>query len=375
MYAARLAIAFLIGFWSLAGHAADLSLKDLDCAKILERWARDPASVPKHMVDRCKEQMAEAAPPVAPLPQAAAVDPCTGPNAAASVLCWGPWAVLAPAAESPAATLAMPAIAIDCSSGADISDQCVPQLQAQEVVTGCAPGTPCGFATLVAGALNSADVEDTSFVRFDLATDGTSFTVDPDGANEINSVPMTTGFSSHTDNYENMGAIGVADGELSALVTRVVRGDEGSIQLAADAWLHGNIDTRVAQSGYFAWGTATSQSGLNALNSSGVSVVFRGPMSVDNSTNALMTVNFGTQPNWTGTWTNPAWSFGAGGSVTGANLMSNPAQFTANVESGSFVQGALLGEPGGQGLAHIIDVRLANQGHIKDVGLLRQAPN
>jgi len=102
-------------------------------------------------------------------------------------------------------------------------------------------------------------------------------------------------------------------------------------------------------------------------------VSYSGAMSVNNSTNAAMTVNFGSQPNWTGNWTNPAWSFDAGGSVTGVNLMSDPAQFTSNVQSGSFVQGALVGEPGGQGITHIIDVRLSGgPGHIKDVGLLRE---
>ena len=78
-------------------------------------------------------------------------------------------------------------------------------------------------------------------------------------------------------------------------------------------------------------------------------------MSVNNATNANMTVNFGSQPNWTGTWTNPAWSFGAGGTVSGVNLISNPAQFSINVQSG-VVQGALVGEPGKAGIVHMIDV-------------------
>ena len=261
---------------------------------------------------------------------------------------------------------------LDCASGTDIADQCVPLLEPQMAIAGCTPGTPCGFATLVAGATSSADVEDTTIVPFDMATDGSSFTVDPNGANEIDSVSMTTGFSSRPDDYENMGSLGLVEGQISMLVARVVRDDEGNLQLAADVWRDGNVQTRVARSGYFAWGMATSQSGLNSLNTNGVSVTFNGPMSVNNATNASMTVNFGTQPNWTGTWTNPAWSFGAGGSVTGVNLMSNPAQFTSNVQSGSFVQGALVNEPGRQGVVHAIDVKLNDHGHIKDVGLLRQ---
>ena len=46
--------------------------------------------------------------------------------------------------------------------------------------------------------------------------------------------------------------------------------------------------------------------------------------------------------------------------------------FARVVQAGSFVQGALLGEPGRQGIAHIIDVTLGGQGRIKDVGLLRE---
>jgi hypothetical protein len=96
-------------------------------------------------------------------------------------------------------------------------------------------------------------------------------------------------------------------------------------------------------------------------------------MSVNNSTTGNLTVNFGGNPSWTGTWTNPAWSFGAGGAVSGPNLISLPDQFTSNVTgSGNFVQGAIVGEQGGpRGLAHIIDVTLEGQGRIKDVGLLR----
>jgi hypothetical protein len=54
--------------------------------------------------------------------------------------------------------------------------------------------------------------------------------------------------------------------------------------------------------------------------------------------------------------------------------VSQPGQFTENVVAEqSFVQGVLLGEPGGaHGIAHIIDVTLADQDRIKDVGLLRE---
>ncbi len=152
-----------------------------------------------------------------------------------------------------------------------------------------------------------------------------------------------------------------------------MRDDENQVLLAADVWSHGNRANQTSQSGYFAWGTATSQAGLDSLNAGNVSVNFSGPMSVDNRTVGSMTVDFGTNPAWTGTWTNPGYSFGAGGTVSGADLISQPGQFTENVIADqSFVQGVLLGEPGGaRGIAHIIDVTLLNQDRIKDVGLLR----
>jgi hypothetical protein len=86
-----------------------------------------------------------------------------------------------------------------------------------------------------------------------------------------------------------------------------------------------------------------------------------------------MTRNFGSNPNSSGTWVNPAYAFSAGGTVTGADLISTPGQFSANVVAGeSLVQGALVGEAGNRGVAHLIDVTLAGQGLVRDVGLLRE---
>jgi hypothetical protein len=260
-----------------------------------------------------------------------------------------------------------------CEAGSQPSDRCVPQLEPGLIVSACSAGAPCGFATVVMGVTSSADSANTTFAKFDLAADGTTFTVDPAGPNEIKSVTgMTTIVTPRGDGYDNLRSSGRTGDEQSRLVARVVRNDDDEIQLAADIWGHGNRATGDAHSGYFAWGIATSQAGLDSLNSGNVSVDFAGPMSVDNKTSAAMTVNFGTQPTWSGMWTNPAYSFGAGGQVSGVNLISSPAQFTPNVvHDGSFVQGAVLGEPGHQALAHIIDVTLTDQQHIKDVGLLR----
>ncbi len=209
------------------------------------------------------------------------------------------------------------------------------------------------------------------FGRFDLAPNGSSFGVKPQSGGEINSVPMTTNVQPRPDGYGNLRATG-RDGDVqSRLIARVEQDDDGNVQLAADVWTHGTREN--ARSGYFAWGTTTSQAGLDSLNAGNVSVNFTGPMSVDNTTTANMTVNFGASPTWTGNWVNPAWSFGAGGVVTGADLISQPGKFTDNVVgTGNFVQGALVGEADGpRGIIHVIDVTLADQGHIMDVGLAR----
>jgi len=373
MTIARLALILLTtcGAWSV--QAVTLVPGQQDCAEILKRWAEDPDSVPKHLVDACKEQIGAAAPVVAAEPPPAEVaEPCAGPDAEKSVLCWGPWSALAPAAAAPVSALEIPDRPGDCESGNELDSRCVALIELPPPIASCPPGTPCGFATLVDGVTSSADVEQTELVPFDMSPDGTSFTVDPSGPREIASVAMTTNIQPRPDGYENLRSNGISGDEQSRLVARIVRDGEGQVELAADVWGHGNRATGVANSGYFAWGISTSQPGLSFLNGNGLSVDFSGPMSVDNATTAAMTVNFGSQPTWSGSWTNPAWQFGAGGPVTGVDMISDPAQFTSNVQAGSFVQGALLGEPGRQGIAHIIDVTLQDQRHIKDVGLLRE---
>jgi len=378
----RLTILFLLAACSLGAQAADLALEDQDCASILERWAENPEAVPARLVDACKEQMAQPAEPVAALePAPAMADPCAD-GGAGNVLCWGPWAALAPAAAAPMVALAIPPHVGDCDVGSGISDRCRVQLEQIDPGPGpepayplapCEPGMPCGFATFVDGVTSTGDVEDTEFKRFDFAPDGTRFVVDPGGPDEIHSVAMDTNIQPRPDGYENLRANGIEGEEQSRAIARIIREGEGAdIELAADIWAHGNRGTRAGNSGYFAWGVATSASGLALLNGEGISLTFTGPMSVNNATNGSITVDFGSQPSWTGSWENPAWSFGAGGSVNGVNLLSDPSRFSSNVQAGSVVQGALLGEPGGnQGIAHIIDVHLADGGHIKDVGLLR----
>jgi len=362
-------------------QAANASRSDQDCARLLERWATDPKAAPKSVIDACKEQLAAIAPAAAPVERpdrasVASLDPCSGPNAGDSVLCWGPWSALAPAAAAPLVTLNLPEAAVECDLIADVADQCVPTYVPLLPVDGCTPGTPCGFATIVSGSSSTGEAEDTEFGSFRLAADGTDFSVSPrtgdTSGGDIDSLPMTANFRPRRDGYNQMRSSGDEGDYYSRLIARVEQDDDGDVLLAADIWTHGTISD--SQSGYFAWGNATSQQGLDTLNAGSISVSYSGPMSVNNATTGAMTVNFGGNPNWTGTWTNPAYSFGAGGSVSGVNLISQPDQFTSNVTgTGNFVQGALVGEPGGaHGITHIIDVTLEGQGRIKDVGLLRE---
>ena len=256
----------------------------------------------------------------------AALDPCSGPDAADNVLCWGPWASVIPAAEGMRTTLEVPDLGLYCDPGTQLSDECFANLGAQLEVEGCPPGTPCGFATIVDGTTSTGEAEATEFGRIVLAADGTSFVISPEsGTAPIESVAMTTTVTPRPDGDGQLRSTG-SDGDVnSRLIARVVQDEGGAIQLAADVWTHGTREN--ARSGYFAWGTTTSQAGLDALNAGNVSLDFSGAMSVNNATTGNMTVNLGTNPNWSGTWVNPAWTFNAGGSVTGANLMSDPAKF------------------------------------------------
>lgn len=368
-----------LGCFAFNAQAADLGLSNSDCAEILEKWATDPDSVSQQAVDTCQEMLATAPVAAAPLAAvaAAAADPCSGSGASGSVYCWGPWAALAPAA----AGNPLPGPALDVKEidqrpeMAALYDAELEPLSSPPVAT-CTPGLPCGFATVVVGVSSRADAEDTEFASFDLASDGTQFTVAPGEAGEIQSVSgMTTGYSPRGDQFETLQAGGADGSERSRLIARVLRNTDGEIEQAADVWAHGDSASGQAQSGFFAWGRTTSQADLDRLNGDSVtrSVAFSGPMSVDNQTMGTMTVNFGSQPTWNGSWNNPAWSFGAGGQVSGVDLVSTPDQFTSNVGANSFVQGALLGEERRRAIAHIIDVDVQGAGRIRDVGLLPEA--
>jgi len=377
----------LLGFTIIpaTSDAAEAVLSRDDCQRVVEQWAaaEEPAATPA-VLDTCKQRLADTgeeaeAERLAAFPQSA-LNPCAEPGASDSVLCWGPWAALAPAAGPPlprAVASTRPPTEVSCRP--ELAEQCgadiIPLAPVSPLpATSCPPGTPCGFATVVEGITSSDEAANTVFARIDLQPDGSAFTIEDGDLVEIVSVAgMTIIISPRLDDYENLRANGQQNDERSRLVARVVRDQDGNLLLAADVWSHGNSATQAANSGYFAWGISSSQSSLDTLNAGNVSLFYAGTMSVDNRTDAEMRIDFGTNPQWSGNWSNPAWAFSAGGDVTGADLISDPARFSGNVAAAtSYVQGALLGEQGSRALAHIIDVELAGHGRIKDVGLLRE---
>ena len=233
-----------------------------------------------------------------------------------------------------------------------------------------ASGTPCGFATVVDES-RAARIRGYHLCEIIVAADGTWFVIDPDGRRDRSVTGMDTVVTDRlTDDYEHAGG---RDGdEQSRLVARVIRGGGNEILLAATS---GAMATarRCRQLRLFRLGNHHQRGGTRRTESRQRQHDLQRPLSVDNATVANLNVDFGTNPVWSGTWTNPAWSFGAGGVVSAADLISEPGKFTENVVAeGSFVQGALLGEAGNRGLAHIIDVNLHDHGRIRDVGLLRE---
>jgi len=348
---------------------AQEDVSNLDCAAILESYAANPKAVPKSVADDCQQAINIApgagSPREALVADSQAVDPCSGAGAQSSVICWGPWAApLSPAAGGPAlptATLApteYPTRPEALAIGPD------PELP-------CSPGLPCGFATVVAGIQSIAPAAETAFAKFDLAQDGSQFSVDQDGT-EINSATgMSVVYSDRPDEYENMRS-GGAEGDLrSRLIARVLRqGDD--IQIAADAWGHVDLDSGQRNSGFFAWGVAITQADIDALTRESTVLNFSGPMSVDNSTMANISLTYGADPSWSGDWNNPNYAFTAGGDLAGANFLSDPSQFSANVQEG-FVQGAVVGTNSSRAVTHIVEVTLDGAGLVRDVGLLREA--
>ncbi len=389
MKAIKPLVVLMLGLVFSQAHAAGLALSKSDCMDILERWAADPASVPRHLVDSCKEMMGagtaaatgQPAPnikPAAGQPAIASVDPCSGPDASSSVHCWGPWGFLAPAAGG-VAPVALAKID-EFDPRPELADAFDPRLTTPNTppppLGSCSPGAACGFATLVPGTASQSQGTPSAIVPFQMQTDGSEFVVDPGGQTEIiSNSPLDPTIGPGPDRFEK-----TVNGVESKLIAETKRDSRGNIVEALGAWDHNDLvstDPAKTNSGSFVWGVATSQARLDELNNGGrgISMNFSGRMTGDPQTRANMTVNFGTQPNWRGNWNNAqkGVQFDAGGSVTGVNLVSDPTKFSTNVQgSRSFVQGVLLGERGDQSVAHAIDVTLTSGESLKSVGVLRQ---
>ncbi len=370
-------VAVFTGFYFSAANAEDAVLTQSECADILQSWAESPKSVAKDLVERCQNSISL----IEPAAGMAAVDPCAGPGAGSLVLCWGPWSSLAPAAGAVAPTTDLagiyefegrPELASTLGVGAGDLTPEIPVLP----LGSCTPGAGCGFASVVDGPSADAPAGDTSIARYDMASDASQFVIGAGGAGQISSVTdMSARYADRTDEYETMTSQGIDGGQRSRLIARVIRGGNGEVEQAADLWASGNTAAGgQVNSGYFAWGKVTSQADLDQLNASMSprSINYSGLMSVDNRTTGNITVNFGAQPNWSGNWTNPGYTFDAGGPVSGADMISQAGQFSSNVTGNSYVQGVLLGGEGNRGVAHTIDVELTGAGRIKDVGLLRE---
>jgi hypothetical protein len=351
--------------------AGDIALTDEDCIKILERWAADPDSVPANLVEPCRHQVDTIGGPEASAPpESQQRDPCAELEAEKRVDCWGRWEPRYRESYRPVVLAALP-LELRPEDASQLTPTPLPP---EPPLGGCVPGTPCGFATVVAGVTGSAPGDDTIATIFQLAPDGSAFTVAPGLEGEVDSVTGMVPSSIFIDGVENVRSVGNSGDLGSRFLARVFRDEaDGPIRSAADFWQNGNVATGEASSGFFAWGFTTTQADLDTLNGgAGIDVSFAGPMSVDNRTNSEITVHFGVAPTWDGTWTNPNYAFDAGGRVTGVDLVSDPAAFSPNVLPGSFVQGVLIGPIGDQRIAHVFDVTLSGIGNIKDVGLLHQ---
>jgi hypothetical protein len=342
-----------------------------DCKKIMGSGGVALKAVPLSVAESCKQVLALA--PGAGANSRSAnspSDPCSGAAAAASVYCWGPWDVLQPAAAGP--DIQPDALAQVCNRP-ECSDLFTPTLILSLPLESCTPGASCGFATIASGTTVPASAADVELVTFALAADGTSFTIRPGQPGEFQSAQgLSQSFAPLPGEFEYMQAAGIDGDKLSLLIARVIQ-QGGNFEYAADNWIDVDIVNAEANSGSFAWGYATNQADLDALNSGiGTVLNFSGGMSGDVATVANITLTMGPSASWTGTWVNSdsVKNFTAGGSVIGADFLSDDNSFSPNVQDG-YVQGAILGDIGDQAVTHAVDVTLDTVGAIKDVGLLR----
>lgn len=245
----------------------------------------------------------------------------------------------------------------------------------------CETGADCGFSVLDPAFCSHP--EDQTVGTFTINRDGDRFAFDQGGPDEIRSVDN----GHHKTTFEGQTAYrGEHNGYESGFAGEMQTNANGKLVQASGIWGHGAtgfIDNHLtanlteANGGRYVWGNTSNQHTLDSLNNGGqgISLHFLGNNMISTDTAASVTVNFGTQPNWTGEWENSATSvgFSAGGDVQGVNLVSDSSQFSANIVADqSFIQGLLLGELGAQSLATALELVLQDGTIIKDVGLLQQ---
>ena len=191
----------LLAMW-LAPAYADNHVTAEDCQKITEGKFLLKA-VPADVAESCRELAALA--PAAGSADASSADPCAAENAGASVRCWGPWALLAPAADAGGG---FPSVYTD-----QIPPDERPEVLPRDLVDGeipeppippeppvppvlplgpCEAGASCGFATIINGSGALGDPDTAEIATFDLALDGSSFTVNAGEANEVQSLTDMT---------------------------------------------------------------------------------------------------------------------------------------------------------------------------------------
>ncbi|MGI9293282.1 MAG: hypothetical protein ACR2PS_04810 [Pseudomonadales bacterium] len=377
MKLARLFLPLSLLFMATYANAASVALTEEDCLEILERYAADPESVPQHLLDACKEMLGAIAPGAGDA-QKPTADPCADPATANSVQCWGPWAALAPAAAGFKPTEL--AAVKEFDTRPELAEAFTTQFQLPDLPLGeCAAGAACGFATLAPGLVaQPADTAASNIVPFSIAAGGGNFQLNPgDVVTGVQGVTSLDGLQS--PGFAGPSRFQGANGDTGSLIIANVNSDaNGELIDAMGLWRHGSLTNQNdsnTSAGVFAWGIASSQDVLDRLNAgNNITATFSGNMASDTRTSATMTINFGTQPNWSGNWQNAerGFNFDARGGISGANLISTGFSSDVIDDGSSYVQGILQGEEGNQSVAHAININLTNGGIIKDVGTLRQ---
>ncbi|WJW76162.1 hypothetical protein QVG61_03460 [Thiohalobacter sp. IOR34] len=305
-----------------------------------------------------------------------------GDDEADSVYQWGRWSVLAPAAGLPQGVQAPGQLRVRGVRVGE-AEQLTPKVQPLSQATsgdedsspdlplapqslGCTAGAPCGLASRAAGRTGGT-AAGTVLNAFLLEQDGTAgtaaFRLNSGAADEAASVSMAARLIA-ASRLRAGGSDGAANSTLFS--SDLTLAGDGSIARAVGFWGHDD-GTGGIESGRFAWGIATGQADLDALNAGNVSAAFSGAMAGDPTTRVDITVDFGAAASWSGSWSG-GHSFGASGSLSGPNLV---ADSFSNVDSGR-VEGVLLGPAADQAVAVGVDVQISGQGQYTDVGLIPQ---